>query len=162
MTKSDDTLLELNRKVAVYLKHIPPFKYKNKEYRLIDNYVATPTMRCDICGDYPQWEISIIESCDGHQIRVGNICIDSLTGQNVSEWMKNFRKKRVNIMANRNCIDQLSRILDANKKGALSLQIPKEYTKEFRTILDQLCEGLNLTTKQRQLTDSYLTLQVNA
>jgi len=162
MSKSDDLLLELNRGVAVYLKRIPPFKYQNKEYRLIDNYIATPIMRCDICGDYPQWEISIIESCDGHTIRVGNACIDRLTGQNVSEWMKNFRQKRVNILANRRCIDQLSRILDAQNRKESSLEIPKAYVKEFRAILNQLCKGLNLTTKQRQLTDSYLTLQIRA
>jgi hypothetical protein len=159
---TDDILLELNRSVADYMRRIHPFKYKNKTYRLIDNYVATPTMRCDICGDYPELEISIIESDEGHTLHVGTDCIDRLTGQNVSEWMKNFRKKRENIMANRKYIDPLTRILGADDRSDPSLQIPEVDAKKLRAMLDQLSNGLNLTAKQQQLADAYLTVTVTA
>jgi hypothetical protein len=106
LTKTDDILLELNRAVATYLRSLQPFQYKNKTYRLIDNYVAVPYMKCDVCGDYPKFEISIIESNDGHRLHVGNDCINELTGQNVSEWFRIFRKKREMAMANRENLDR--------------------------------------------------------
>ncbi|MCW4006267.1 MAG: hypothetical protein NWF04_06715 [Candidatus Bathyarchaeota archaeon] len=109
MTKTDDILLELNRTVARYLLGVRPFQYKKKTYHLIDNYVAVPYMKCDVCGTYPTYEVSVIESKEGTTLRVGNDCIDNLTGQNVSEWFKSFRKKRESIMANRKYTDQLPR-----------------------------------------------------
>jgi hypothetical protein len=155
--KTDDILLELNKTVADYMRHIHPFKYKNKVYRLIDNYVATPTIRCDVCGGYPEGEISIIESDDCITLHVGNACIDGLTGENVSDWMKIFRKKRENIIANRRCIGQLTMILEACERRGSSLKIPEGNARELRVILDQLSKGLNLTSTQEQLADSYLT-----
>ncbi len=113
MTKTDDKLLELNRAVAKYISRVKPFQYKNKTFRLIDNYVAVPYMKCDVCGDYPTYEVSVIESKEGKILRVGNDCIDRLTGQSVSEWVKNFRRKRESAMANRENIDQQSLILNA-------------------------------------------------
>ena len=115
MTKTDDILLELNRTVARYIREVCPFQYKNKTYRLIDNYVAVPHMRCEVCGDYPALEVSVIESDSGKTLRVGNDCIDSLTGQSVSEWFTNFRRKRENAMADRQCIDQPSLVPNASK-----------------------------------------------
>jgi hypothetical protein len=58
-------------------------------------------MNCDICGGYPIFEVSIIESDDSERLHVGNDCIDRLTGQKVSEWFKNFRRERESAMANR-------------------------------------------------------------
>jgi hypothetical protein len=107
LTKTDDNLLELNRTVAKYISKVCPFQYKNKTYRLIDNYVAVPYMKCDVCGVYPTYEVSVIESEEGKILRVGNDCIDRLTGQSISEWFKSFRRKRESIMANRNYNDQL-------------------------------------------------------
>lgn len=115
MTQTDDILLELNREVAKYVKGVHPFNYQNKTYHLIDNYVAMPYMRCDVCGDYPIYEVSVIESEDGKTHRVGNDCIDRLTGQKVSEWFKNFRRKRENAMANRKAIDEQSPVPIAAK-----------------------------------------------
>ncbi len=63
-------------------------------------------MKCDVCGGYPTFEVSVIESEDGKTLHVGNECIDRLTGQNVSEWFKNFRRKRESAMSDRKCIDQ--------------------------------------------------------
>ena len=162
MPKTDEVLLELNREVATYLRRIPSFRYKNKVYRLIDNYVATPTMRCDVCGGYPEWEISIIKSDEDQTLHVGNVCINRLTEQNVSEWMKNFRKKRLNIMANRKYINQLTIILEAYERKSPTMQMPEDKAEELREILDQLCKGLHLTTKQKQLADSYLIPTVRA
>ncbi len=115
MTQTDDILLDLNRTVARYVKGVRPFQYKNRTYHLIDNYVAVPHMRCDVCGDYPTYEVSVIESDDGKRLHVGNDCIDDLTGQIVSEWFKNFRKKRESAMANRKCLDQPSHSPNASK-----------------------------------------------
>jgi hypothetical protein len=162
LTKTDDILLKLNRSVADYMRRIHPFEYKSKTYRLIDNYVAVPNMMCDVCGDYHELEISIIESAYGHTLHVGDDCIDHLTGQKVSEWMKNFRKKRENMIANRKYIDQLTMILEAYDRKDPSVQVPEEDAKKLRATLSQLSNGLNLTAKQQQLADAYLTVTVTA
>jgi hypothetical protein len=106
LTKTDDILAELNKKVAKHITGVRPFLYKKKTYRLVDNYVAVPYMKCDLCGNYPTYEVSVIESEDGKTLRVGNDCIDHLTGENVSEYFKSFRVKRENALANRETIDQ--------------------------------------------------------
>lgn len=115
MTQTDDILLELNREAAVYVKGVRPFQYKNRTYHLIDNYVAVPYMRCDVCGDYPIYEVSVIESDNGKTHRVGNDCIDQLTGQKVSEWFKNVRRKRETAMANRKSIDEPTLVPNVSK-----------------------------------------------
>jgi hypothetical protein len=106
LTKTDDNLLDLNRAVAKHISEVRPFQYKNKTYRLIDNYVAVPYMKCDVCGNYPTYEVSVIESKDGMVLHVGNDCIDRLTGQSISEWFRTFRTKRESIMAKRKASDQ--------------------------------------------------------
>ena len=160
--KTDDILLELNIAFAEYMRRIHPFKYSNKTYRLLDNYVATPPMECAICGYYPEFEVSIIESEDGQTLPVGSDCIDRLTGQNVSEWMKNFRKKRENILANRKRIEQLTKILEAYNRKEPIVQLNSEDAKKIRTILEQMDKGENLTAKQRETADAYLTLTIEA
>lgn len=106
MTKTDDVLLELDREVARYIKGVHTVKYKGKTYRLIDNYIAVPYMRCGICGNYPTFEVSVIESEEGKTLKVGNNCIDNLIGQEVSENFRNFRRKRENAMETRECSDE--------------------------------------------------------
>ncbi len=160
--KTDDILLELNRTAAKHMRQIQPFKYKEKKYRLINNYTSTPAMKCDICGDYPEFEISIIQPDNGPTLHAGNDCIDFLTGQNVSEWMKNFRKKRENIMANRKRIDQLTTILETYNKKDAPAQITDEDAKKIRTILEQIEKGVNLTVKQQEIADTYLVIKVKA
>lgn len=54
LTKTDDILLALNRTAAKYIMEVRPFQYLNKTYRLIDNYVALPYMKCDV------WKLSDI------------------------------------------------------------------------------------------------------
>jgi len=106
LTKTDDILSELNKSVANHIKGVCPFQYKKKTYRLVDNYVAVPYMKCDVCGDYPTYEVSVIESQDGKTLRVGNDCIDRLTGENISEYFKTFRIRRENAIENRKSIDR--------------------------------------------------------
>jgi len=112
LTKTDDMLVELNRTVASYIMGVRPFQYKKKTYRLVDNYVAVPYMKCDVCGNYPTYEVSVIESEDGKTLRVGNDCIDHLSGEKVSEYFKCFRRKRESTMTNRKNVDQQSLILN--------------------------------------------------
>jgi len=159
---TDDLLLDLNRAAADYMRRVHPFKYANKMYRLVDNYVATPFMKCDICGNYPELEISIIESNGGHTLHVGNTCIDSLTGQNVSERMKNFRRKRENIMSNRKRIEQLTLILAAHDNRDSTVQITEADAKKIRTILNQMVTEGKLTVNQQQTADAYLAIKVAA
>ena len=156
MTKTDDVLLELDREFAAYVRSVSPFQYKNKTYRLIDNYVESPYMRCDVCGDYPIFEVSTVESDSGERLHVGNKCIDRMTGRNVSEWFRSFRRKRESVMANRKYIDQLSLILNAHDRNELSFQIIEEDVEKLRIMLEQMCNGLNLTTRQEQVADFYI------
>lgn len=157
MSKTDDVLLELDREVAVYLSCIPPFKYENKVYRLIDNYVAVPHMRCAVCGDYPLYEVSVIESEDGStRLHIGDSCIDNLTGRGVSDWFKNFRRKRDSVLANRKYVDQLSQLLDAYSKKELSFELTSGDIEKIRSILEQIYSGQNPASSQMEMADNFL------
>jgi hypothetical protein len=162
LTKTDDVLLESGRTFAAYMRSVSPFQYKNKTYRLIDNYVASPYMRCDVCGDYPIFEVSAIESDGGERVRVGNNCIDRMTGRNVSEWFRSFRRKRESVMANRKYIDQLSLILNAHDRNELPFQITDGDVEKLRTMLEQMCDGLNPTTRQKQIAECYISRKAKA
>ena len=119
-------MLELGRTFAAYLRSVYPFRYANKTYRLINNYVALPYMKCDVCGNYPTFEVSLIASEDNEVLHVGNDCIDRLTGQSISEWFRSFRRKRESVMANRNNIDQLPLNLYAHESKGHSSILPRE------------------------------------
>jgi len=101
LTKTDDILLELNRTFDAYLESIFPLQYENRTYRLVNNFVAAHYMRCDVCGNHPRVEVSMIRSNDGRQLRVGNDCIDRITNRRVSKWVNDYRRKRQNIINNR-------------------------------------------------------------
>jgi hypothetical protein len=163
LSRTDDALLELAREVAVYLSDIPAFRYENTMYRLIDNYAAVPQMRCDVCGEYPLFEVSVIESEDGStRLHVGDSCIDSMTGQRISDWFKSFRRKRSCIMANRKYVDQLPLILDAyDEKKPRSMLTPRDAEK-LRGILEQVCKGYDLSTNQVQVADYFLGMDVTS
>jgi hypothetical protein len=157
MSKTDDVLLELNREVAVYLSSIPQFKCENKVYRLIDNYVAEPQMRCAVCGEYPLFEVSVVESDDGStRLHLGDSCIDNLTSQGVSDWFKSYRRKRDCVLANRKYVDQLSQLLDANDKKELSFEITSVDIKKIRGILAQIYSGQNPPSSQMDIADNFL------
>jgi hypothetical protein len=143
LTKSDDVLLRLNKKFAAYMKSVFPFQYEGKVYQLISNYAASPHMKCDVCGDYPIFEVSVIRSEDGKQLHVGNNCIDRLTKRQVSKWFKQYRKKRENIIKNRNCIDGMSLILDGALRKRLDFTIPDSDIEKLSLLLEKLINGFN-------------------
>ena len=156
MTKTDDVLLELNRKFGAYMKSIFPFQYEGKVYQLIDNYVASPHMKCDVCGNYPIFEVSVIRSDDGQQLRVGNNCIDYLTNRHVSSWFKNYRKKRENVMRNRKYIDGLSLILNDSRRNKLAFEIPDIDIKKLSLVLEKMVNGLNPNRRESQIAECYI------
>lgn len=163
MSRTDDALFELDREVAAFLSGIPAFRYENKVYRLIDNYVAVPHMRCAVCGEYPLFEVSVIESEDGStRLHLGDSCIDNLTGQRVSDWFKSFRRKRNCIMANRKYVDQLPLILEAYDEKKPLLALTHMDTEKLRGILEQIFNGNDLSTSQMQMADYFLGMKVTA
>ena len=155
LTKADDVLQDLNRRFAAYIKSIFPFQYEGKVYQLINNYVASPQMKCQVCGDYPISEVSVIESEDYRQLRVGNDCIDHLTNRKVSRWFKNYRKKRENVMRNRKYIDEVS-LLTASQKDELALQIRECDFEILRLMFEKMVNGVNPNIKEEQIAECYI------
>jgi hypothetical protein len=83
-------------------------------------------MKCDVCGNYPIIDVSVIRNEDGGRLNACYNCIDRITNLNVSIWFKNYRKKRENIMENRRYIDGLSSILAAYERNELPFKISSE------------------------------------
>ena len=156
LTKSDDVLLELNRRFAAYMKSVFPFQYEGKVYQLINNYVTSLHMRCDVCGTYPIFEVSIIRSENGDQLSVGNDCIDRLTKREVSGWFKNYRKKRENVIRNRKYIDGLSLVLDGSLRNEFALKITDSDIKRLSLLLEKLINGFNPDRRESQLAECYI------
>lgn len=59
-------------------------------------------------------------------------------------------------MSNRNYIDQISLIVGACGKNALSFQITDDDVEKLRIMLEQMCNGLNPTTHQVQIAECYI------
>ncbi len=162
LSKTDDVLFELDQAVATYLKSIPSFKYKNKTFHLVDDYVAVPHMSCDLCGNYPLFEVSVIESDDGEKLYVGNGCINNLTKRNISKWFEEFRRKRESVKANRKYINSLSKIVEDYNKNRLSVDLTVEDVKKITTMLQQVYNGQALTTDQIQIAEHFVACYVTA
>ena len=158
MTKTDDISIELSRTFATNLKSFFPFEYENKTYYLVNNYVASPWTRCDVCINYPIKEVSVIRSSDGRELHVGNTCIDRLTNRKASEWFRKFRTKRENVIRNRRYIDGLDSILAACRNSKLSFQIPEKDIARLQTAFRRMCNGLNPTRNQEQLAERYMCI----
>jgi len=156
LTKADDVLLELNRKFAAYMKSVFPFQYEGKVYQLINNYVASPHMRCHVCGNYPIIEVSVIENEDYQQLRVGNDCIDRLTNRKISRWFKNYRTKRKNVIRNRKYIDELSIILNASRRNELAFQTRDCDFETLSLMLEKMVNGLNPDRREEQMAECYI------
>jgi hypothetical protein len=156
LTKADDVLQELNRRFAAYIKSIFPFQYEGKVYQLINNYVASLQMKCQVCGNYPIIEVSVIESEDYRQLRVGNDCIDRLTNRKISRWFKNYRRKRENVMRNRKYIDKLSLVLTASQRNELAVQIRDCDFEILRLMFEKMVNGLNPNRKEEQIAECYI------
>jgi hypothetical protein len=117
-------------------------------------------MKCDVCGNYPIIDISVIRNEEGRRLNTCNTCIDRITNQNVSRWFKTFRKKRKNIMENREYIDGLSSILTTYERKELPFKISIEDVDKLRKTYVQMCNGSNPGTKQKQLAESYISYRV--
>jgi hypothetical protein len=153
-------LLALSRTIPEYVRGVGSFQYKDKMYLLENNFVSSHSMKCNVCGNYPISDVSVIRNEDGGRLNVCYRCIDRITNQNVSRWFKTFRKKRENIMENRKYIDGLSLILAAYERKELPFQISSEDIKMLRKAYVQMCNGLNPGTKQKQLAECYLSYSV--
>jgi hypothetical protein len=114
-------------------------------------------MKCDVCGNYPIIDISVIRNEDGRRLNACYNCIDRITNQTVSIWFKTFRKKRENIMENRKYIDGLSSILAAYERKELSFKISSEDVEKLRKTYVQMCNGLSPGTEQKQLAEFYIS-----
>ena len=162
LTKTDDVLLELNRAFDAYVKSFFSFEFENKTYcRLVNSYVALPWARCDVCGNHPVKEVSVIRSNDDQELRVCNSCIDHLTNRKTSEWFKKFRTKRENTVSNRKYIDGLSSILNAYENSELPFQISKNEIERLQKAFEQMCNGFNLNRKQVQFAECYLSIKTD-
>ena len=161
MTKTDSVLFELKMAFVAFLKSFFPFEYENKTYRLENNYVASPWTRCDVCGNYPIQDVSVIRSSDGQEIHLGNKCIDLITNHKVSEWFREFKIKRDNVTLNRRYIDGLASILDDYRRSALAFQISENDIERLQKALERMCNGLNPTREQEQLAECYLNRKTN-
>jgi hypothetical protein len=114
-------------------------------------------MKCDVCGNHPIFDVSVIRNEDGDRLNVGNNCINRITNQNVSRWFKTYREKRENTLKNRRHVDGLSSVLVAYKQNELPFQISSEIVEKLRKTFVQMCNGLNPRTEQRQLAECYIS-----
>ena len=150
-------MLALSRTIPEYVRGVGSFQYKGKTYLLDNNFVSSHNMKCDVCGNYPIIDVSVIRNEDGGRLNAGYNCIDRITNQNVSIWFKTFRKKRENIMENRKYIDGLSSILAAYERKELLFKISSEDVEKLRKMYVQMCNCLNPGTKQKQLAECYIS-----
>jgi hypothetical protein len=161
LAKTDDVLLALSRIIPGFIRSVGSFQYKDKKYRLINNFAASQHMKCSVCGDYPIFDVSIIRNEEGDRLNACNNCIDQITNRTVSGWFKTYRKKRENIIENRNYIDGLSSMLAAYEQNDLSFKISSEDVEKLRKTFVQMCNGLNPRTEQKQLADVMLAIAQN-
>ncbi|MCW4017704.1 MAG: hypothetical protein NWF00_03355 [Candidatus Bathyarchaeota archaeon] len=156
MAKTDDILLALSRTIPDCIESVGPFKYRGKTHRLIDNFASLQHTNCDVCGNDPIFDVSVIRSEKGDRLNVCNNCIDQITSRSVSSWFKAYRKKRENVMENRVYIDGLSSILAMYERNELPFEISSKDVEVLRKTFVQMCNGLDPLTKQKQLVDCYL------
>jgi len=153
-------LLALSRSIPEYVRGVGSFQYKGKTYLLVNYFVSSHYMKCDVCGNYPIIDVSVIRNEDGGRLNACYNCIDRITNQNVSIWFKTFRKKRENIMENRKYIDGLSSILAAYERKELPFKTSSEDVEKLRKTYVQMCNCLNPGTKQKQLAECYISYSV--
>ena len=152
--------MALSRTIPEYIRGVGSFQYKGKTYLLDNNFVSSHNMKCDVCGNYPIIDVSVIRNEDGGRLNACYNCIDRITNQNVSRWFKTFREKRENIMENRKYIDGLSSILAAYERKELLFKISSEDVEKLRKMYVQMCNCLNPGTKQKQLAECYISYRV--
>jgi len=160
LAKTDDVLLALSRTIPEFIRSVGSFQYRGKTYRLVNNFASSQYMKCSLCGNYPIFDVSVIRSQDGDRLNACNNCIDQITNLVVSGWFKTYRKKRENIIENREYIDGLSLVLAAYEQNELSFKISSEDVEKLRKTFVQMCNGLNPGTKQKQLAECYISYSV--
>jgi hypothetical protein len=161
LAKTDDVLLALSRTIPEFIRSVGAFQYRGKTYRLVNNFTSSQYMKCGVCGNYPIFDVSVIRSQDGDRLNACNNCIDQITNLVVSGWFKTYRKKRENIIENREYIDGLSLVLAAYEQNELSFKISSEDVEKLRKTFVQMCNGLNPRTEQKQLADVMLAIAQN-
>jgi hypothetical protein len=161
LAKTDDVLLALSRTIPEFIRSVGSFQYRGKTYRLVNNFASSQYMKCSLCGNYPIFDVSVIRSQDGDGLNACNNCIDQITNLVVSGWFKTYRKKRENIIENREYIDGLSLVLAAYEQNELSFKISSEDVEKLRKTFVQMCNGLNPRTEQKQLADIMLAIAQN-
>jgi hypothetical protein len=160
LAKTDDVLLALSRTIPQCILEVGVFQYKGKTYRLVNNFASSQYMKCGICGNYPIFDVSVIRSEKGDKLNACNSCIDQITNRTVSGWFKTYRKKRENIIENREYIDRLSSILAEYERSELPFQMPSGDVEKLRTTFVQMCNGLNPMEEQKQLAECYISYTV--
>lgn len=150
-------MLALSKSIPEYVRSVGSFQHKGKTYLLVNNFVSSHYMKCDLCGNYPIIDVSVIRNEDGSRLNACYNCIDRITNQNVSSWFKTYRKKRENIMENRKYIDGLSSILAAYEQNKLTFKISSKNVEKLQKTFVQMCNGLNPATKQKQLAEYYIS-----
>jgi hypothetical protein len=160
LAKTDDVLLELSRTIPECIRSVGSFQYRGKTYCLVNNFASSQYMKCSVCGNYPIFDVSVIRSEKGDKLNACNNCIDQITNRVVSGWFKTYRKKRENIIENREYIDGLSLVLAAYEQNELSFKIPSEDVEKLRKSFVQMCNGLNPRTEQKQLAECYISYSV--
>ena len=162
MAKTDDVLLALSRTIPEFIRSVGSFQYRGKTYRLVNNFASSQYMKCSLCGNYPIFDVSVIRSQDGDRLNACNNCIDQITNLVVSGWFKTYRKKRENIIENREYIDGLSLVLAAYEQNELSFKISSEDVEKLRKTFVQMCNGLNPRTEQKHLASVPFRVAVNS
>ena len=162
LTKTDDVLLTLSRTIPKCIEGIGSFQYKSKKYHFNDNFASAQHMKCDVCGNYPIIDVSVIRNEKGDGLNLCNDCIDQITSKTVSSWFKEYRRNRQNILDNRKYIDGLSLILAAYERDKLPFKISREEVKLLRNMFVQMSSGLDLRTKDKQLAEFYINYNVES
>ena len=157
MAKTDDVLLALSRTIPEFIRSVGSFQYRGKTYRLVNNFASSQYMKCSLCGNYPIFDVSVIRNEEGDKLNACNRCIDQITHWVVSGWFKTYRKKRENIIENREYIDGLSLVLAAYEQNELSFKISSEDVEKLRKTFVQMCNGLDPGTEQKQLAECYVS-----
>ena len=153
-------MLALGKTISEYVSGIGSFQYESKTYLLDNNFVPSHSMKCNVCGNYQISDVSVIRNEDGGRLNVCYNCIERITRENVSRWFNIYRKKRENIMENRKYIDGLSLMLAAYERNELSFTISSEDVEKLHKTYVQMCNGLDSTTKQKQLAEHYISYNV--
>lgn len=136
----EDCLRRLEAKIPDYIKSVGSFQYENETCTCTGIYDAAIMQKCQACGHYPIREVFVVTNTKGESFNVGNVCINRITNQKISQWYKTYRRKRANLEKNKHIIEKLSNI----------------NTPEANQIQARLCHGFNPTKKQRKYLNDLL------